>query len=183
MTNEIRENLAKLFKANADKQMSLSKVLETTIAALRADKTGMGGLYADVVGDSRSDERKKFLSVFYQQMPHVVYNGTDKVIVVDWVEAKDQKGTKAIKQYRIAGEAMEKPDGCPTFISVEKDVKKMEIVTLASGYSMEVVSRDAEGNVITEKRQVRLLPREKTVWGYTDTVMQAFIVSVELIAG
>lgn len=183
MTNEIREQLSKVFRANADKQLSLSKVLETTISALRSDKTGMGGLYADVVGDSRSEERKKFLNVFYQQMPHVVYNGTDKVVVVDWVEAKSDSTGKPIRQYRLAGETIEKPEGCPSVIVTEKEVKKMEEVTLASGYVQQVVSRDADGNIITERKQVHLFPREKTVWGYTDTVMNAFVCTIELIAG
>lgn len=182
MTNEIREQLAKVFRANADKQLSLSKVIETTCTALRADKTGLGSLYADYVGESRSEERKRFLQVFFQQMPHVVYNGTDKVVVVDWVESEEDC-KKPIRQYRLAGEPLVNCDECIFSATTTKEIKRKEIVTLQSGFVIEVASRDADGNYITEQKEVRLVPREKSAWGYTDTVMQAFIVAIELIAG
>ncbi|MBR1525035.1 MAG: hypothetical protein IJ640_00045 [Prevotella sp.] len=182
--NETRQQLSKLFRANADKQLSISKVLETTIAALRQDKTGLGGLYADIVGESRSEERKNFLAVFAQHMPHVVFNGTDKVVMVDWVEAKEDSNlNKAIRQYRLAGGNIVRPEVCVGVVETEQEVKKQEKVTLASGYEMMVVSRDAEGTILTETKKLRLVPREKSVWGYTDTVMNAFIEAIEEIAG
>ena len=174
--------MAKVFRANADKQLSLSKVLETSVAAFRSDKYGVDRIYADALGESRSDQRKLFMEVFATCMPHVIYNGTHKVVIVDFVEAKENSDlTKAIRQYRLAGGEIVKQEGCAGFIETEQEVKKMETVTLASGFQVEVVSRDADGNVITETKKTRLVPREKSVWGYTDVVMNALIAALEII--
>lgn len=184
MTNETKQALQKVFRANADKQLSLSKVLETSVAAFRSDKYGVDRVYAEALGESRSEQRKLFMETFATCMPHVIYNGTgkDKVVIVDFVEAKENSNlSKAIKQYRLAGGEIVKPKNCVGVIETEQEVKKMETVTLASGFEVEVVSRDAEGNVLTEIKKTRLVPREKSVWGYTETVMNALIDALEIL--
>lgn len=183
MTNETKQALQKVFRANADKQLSLSKVLETSVAAFRSDKYGVDRVYAEALGESRSEQRKLFMETFATCMPHVIYNGTgkDKVVIVDFVEAKENSNCKPIRQYRLAGGEICRPKGACLVIETEQVVKKMETVTLASGFEMDVVSRDAEGNVLTETKKTRLVPREKSVWGYTETVMNALIDALEIL--
>ena len=181
MTNESRESLKKLFTENANKQLSLSTVISTSIAALK--KGSMSDrLYAELVGKGK--ERSHFISLFMEQMPHVTWNGKKKITVVDWVECKDtEKALRAFREYRLAGEIVDlSGKECMSIISVEKDgIKVMESVKLASGFIITVPSRDAEGNYIITKATVKYIPREKVIWGYTETVMNAFIKALEVL--
>lgn len=182
MTNESRESLKALFTANANKQLSLSNVISTSIAALRKGSTS-DKLYAELVGKGKT--RSHFIALFMEQMPHVTWNGSKKSTVVDWVECKDtEKAHKAFREYRLAGEPVVDLKGkeCLSIVEVEKDgVKVMESVKLASGFVITVPSRDVEGNYILQKKNIKLIPREKTVWGYTETVMDAFIAALEVL--
>ena len=182
MTNESRESLKKLFTENANKQLSLSTVISTSITALR--KGSMSDkLYAELVGKGK--DRSHFISLFMEQMPHVTWNGSKKITVVDWVECKDtEKAHKAFREYRLAGEEIVDLSGkeCMSIVSVEKDgIKVMESVKLASGFIITVPSRDADGNYIITKATVKYIPREKVVWGYTETVLNSFIKALEVL--
>jgi len=70
-------------------------------------------------------------------------------------------------------------EACVDYVLSEQETKKKEVVTLASGFQIEVPSRDAKGNYLTEVRSVKLVPRKKSVWGYTDTVKQAIIATLD----
>ena len=184
MTNEMKEIVMKVWKENANKQLSLSTVLATTCAALRADKMGAGSLYAELIGDGGKNKsvRSHFINVFKHEMPHVTYNGTDKEVVVDFVEMdEDKKQNRAIREYRLAGGQAVTLTECVGHIEDTREVNKTEWIKYASGFKREVPSLDSEGKVIKEKRVVKLVPREKTVWGYTDVVMNAFIAALEVV--
>lgn len=178
MTKEMQENVCSVFVANANKQLDLTTVFNKTAAALAANKT-FGELYAEAIGKTAdAPERAAFREKFMRHMPHVVYNGTDKVVAVDWVEMSDKDtNLKPIRQYKLAGEDVVKREGdtCVEYVLHEQETKKKESVTLASGFVIEVPSRDAKGNYLTETKNVQLVPRKKSVWGYTDTVKQAII--------
>lgn len=180
MTNESREAIKQLFRANADKQLSLSNVISTSIEALRkGDKYGQ--LYADLVG--KGTKRSHFIALFMDCMPHVTFNGEKKITVVDWVECKDvEKAHRAFREYRIAGQNAVTLTECKSIVAVEQDgVKVYESVKLASGFTITVPSRDSEGNYIVEKRTINYVPREKSVWGYTETVLGAFLSALEIL--
>lgn len=182
MTNEQKKNIEKVFAINADKQLSLEKVLNTTLKALCVDV--MTSVYAkSILGEDRTEERKKFRATFALCMPHYVLNGTNEVVIADFVAANDSnKLSKTVKQYRLSVDSdIVNPEGCLNYIETEKETKKTEIVTLESGYELEVPSRDADGNFITESVKVQLVPRKKAVWGYTKDVMAAIINAMEII--
>ncbi len=140
-------------------------------------------LYADLVGTGKT--RSHFISLFMNAMPHVTWNGSESITVVDWVECKDtDKAHKAFREYRMAGHDIVDLSGkeCMSIVPVEKDgVKVMEDVKLASGFIITVPSRDCEGNYIVRKETIKYVPREKTVWGYTETVLNAFIAALEVL--
>ena len=125
---------------------------------------------------------KEFVGLFNLCMPHVVYNGTKTPVVVDWVEAKDTSNLlKAFRQYRFFGEDITIPTNangevvCVGSIEREKDEQKTIDFTHPSGYVQKIPLRDAEGKIITEKVMTKYVIREKAIWGYTDTVINAFI--------
>ena len=182
MTQEQIKNFEKVWNANADKQMSLSKVLDTTLKALSTDVLTTHWA-KEILGEDRSEERKRFLLAFSLCMPHYVLNGTDKVVICDYVAATDSnKLSKTIKQYRLSVDTdIVKPEGCANYVETEKEQNKTEEVTLASGYVLTVPSRDAEGNVITESVKTQLVPRKKAVWGYTKDVKAAILNAMNII--
>ena len=178
LTEQQLKDLNKVFKANADKQLSLSKVLSTSLAAIVSERIG-DDITAAVGATTKDDARKEFVARFMNHMPHVVYNGSDKITVVDFFEAPaDAKNDKFIKAFRLAGSDVVELETCVNFVETEQEVKQHEKVTLASGFELDVISRDADGNVISDTKQVRLTWREKTVWGYTDTVKNAIIAAL-----
>lgn len=131
---------------------------------------------------------KEFVAEFMHQMPHVVWNGSKQAVVCEWVESKDDKPKKAFRQYRYFGEEISYPTNAAGEIeavgSIEREIEKTakEVITFASGWSMEVPSRDSDGNVQKTKVCTKLVPREKNVWGYTDTVIDAFIAAADKLA-
>lgn len=179
---EICAKLQKVWKANADKQQSLSAVIETSCEAFRLDQTGVGALVADIIGKSRTPERRAFLEEFKHQMPHVVYNNTKDVIIVDFVAPKKEENLlRAIKEYRLAGKETVVLEQCVGMVEDEREETAKEIVRLKSGFEVEVPSRDADGNIIKESKKVKLVPREKSIWGYTDVVRDAFIATLDVL--
>jgi len=125
---------------------------------------------------------KEFVGLFMLNMPHVVYNGTKTPVVVDWVEAKETSNLqKAFRQYRYFGEDITTPTNaagevtCVGSIEREKEVQKTIDFTHPSGYVQTIPMRDAEGKIITESVMTKFVVREKSIWGYTDTVVSAFI--------
>lgn len=182
MTQEQIKNFEKVWSANADKQMSLSKVLGTTLKALSTDV--LTSVWAkSILGEDRTEERKNFMRIFSTCMPHYVLNGTDEVVICDYVAATDSnKLSKTIKQYRLSVDTdIVTPEGCANYVEAEKEQKKQEEVTLASGYVLTVDSRDAEGNVIVETVKTQLVPRKKAVWGYTKDVKTALLNAMNII--
>lgn len=126
---------------------------------------------------------KRFLELQALQMPHVVYNGKSVPTLVDWV--KDPEGKfkleKAIKAYRHTDdEAQTVVDGCfegrITRLSIEP-VK--EVITYKSGFTKEVQSYDEEGNPMTEQVEVTLVPKEKSSWGFTKVMVDAFVAAAD----
>lgn len=180
MTNENREALKQLFMSNADKQLSLSTVISTSISALRRGSMS-DRVYADLVGKGKT--RSHFISLFKEHMPHVTWNGGKKITVVDWVECKDvDKANNPFKEYRLAGGDAVELSECSLYVAVVgEEYKVKETVTLKSGFSIEVPSRDAKGKYITSTKTINYVPREKTIWGYTEVVMNAFISALEVL--
>jgi hypothetical protein len=115
-------------------------------------------------------------------MPHVVYNNTKDVIIVDFVAPKKEENLlRAIKEYRLAGKETVVLEQCVGMVEDEREETAKEIVRLKSGFEIEVPSRDADGNVIKETKKVKLVPREKSIWGYTDVVRDAFIATLDVL--
>jgi hypothetical protein len=116
-------------------------------------------------------------------MPHYVENGTDEVVVCDFVAAKeDNLLSKTIRQYRFAvDEDIVHPEICVNYIEVEKEEQDVETVTLKSGFEVEVKSFDAEGQPIMKTTKKQFVPRKKSVWGYTKDVKAALIKAIEFI--
>lgn len=124
---------------------------------------------------------KTFNTLFMFQMPHVVYNGTNTPVVVDWVLDNGKfKLEKAIKSLRYTDDEEVTIDGCSDGrVSRTISKRKTEIVTLASGYELEVPSRDVEGNYINEDEEVVFVPKAKSSWGFTDVVIKAFLAAAD----
>lgn len=182
MTQEQVKNFEKVWSANADKQMSLSKVLGTTLKALSTDV--LTSVWAkSILGEDRTEERKHFMNVFALCMPHYVLNGTSDVVICDFVAATDSnKLSKTIKQYRLSvDDEIVTPEGCANYVEAEKVQNKTEKVQLASGWEIEVPSRDAVGELITETVKTQLVPRKKAVWGYTKDVKTALLNAMNII--
>lgn len=177
MTNEIVKEINRVFNANAEKQLSLSVVLNTTCQALKKDPL-TGNLYSHLIGDSGSKERKDFMQRFMLCMPHIVING--KVVAVDWVAADSEKSYETFfDTYRLSSDSEQKKLTCKVNqVTDKREVVCKEVVTLASGYQMEVVSKDKDGNNIKEEKEVILVPREKAIWGYTEVVKNAIITAL-----
>lgn len=125
---------------------------------------------------------KRFLELHALEMPHVVYNGHAKPTLVDWVkDTENFKLEKAIKAYRyVDDEAQTKVDGCfdGRIVRTKKE-KVTEVITFASGFSKEVPSLDEEGNTIENEVDVVLVPKAKSTWGFTSTMVEAFIAAAD----
>lgn len=126
---------------------------------------------------------KRFMELHALEMPHVVYNGKAVPTLVDWV--KDPEGKfkleRAIKAYRYVDDAEQtKVDNCfDGRIVRTKQEKVMETITFASGFEKEVPSLDAEGNTIVADVEVVLVPKEKSTWGFTSVMVDAFIAATD----
>ena len=182
MTNETREQLAKVFRANANKQLSLEVVLASSIKAFRSEKYGVDSIYAEIIGEHNSAERSLFMEVFATCMPHVWYNGAKKPSIVDFVEKKENsKADKPFKQYRLPEGKIVSVPNCATEIETTVTVRKEETVTLASGYVLTVPSRDKDGNYLTDDVKKVYIPQNKAVWGYTPVILNAILDALAII--
>lgn len=125
---------------------------------------------------------KRFLELHALQMPHVIYNGTKVPTICDWVEDKDGKFKleKAIKSYRYTDDEVVHVDGC-TNGRIERKVEKAEkvVLTFPSGYTKEFDALDGEGNKIVSEVVVTFVPKVKSSWGYTKTMVAAFIAAAD----
>lgn len=126
---------------------------------------------------------KRFLELQALEMPHVIYNGHKNPTIVDWVKDPENKFKleKAIKSYRYTDdEEITKVKG--TFngriTRTIKDTKK-EVITYASGYCKEVPSLDENGKTIETEVTISLVPKEKSAWGFTKTMVEAFIAAAD----
>ena len=184
MTQAQKEAVAKVFTNVANKQLDFDTVVGNVAKALVTDL-----LTADwvkhVLGDAaNTPERKHFREVVAYMMPHYVLNGTDKVIACDFVAATDSnRGTKTIRQYRLSVDSdVIKPEGClSTSIKTKEEQPQTIEFKHPSGYRQTINLRDADGNVITKSVEVELVPRKKSVWGYTKDVKVAIINAIEYI--
>lgn len=126
---------------------------------------------------------KRFLELHALQMPHVVYNGHAKPTIVDWVKDPENKFKleKAVKAYRYTEDDEQTiVSGCfEGRIVRTKQEKEMETITFASGFQKEMPSLDEEGNPIVNDVDVTLVPKEKSTWGFTSVMVEAFIAATD----
>lgn len=136
---------------------------------------------------------KEFVEEFNNQMPHIVKAGTKKIVPCDWVKATDKtKFNVFFSEYRVAGEELvnfggeELPNGKISYktgsfiMGKYEEVQKIKFVH-PSGHEEEIPEKDKDGNVITKTVECKFVPREKTAWGYTETVVNAFIAAADEI--
>lgn len=186
MTSEMQKILNQVWKNNAEKQMSLSNVIKTTCDALRADRLGAGVIYAELIGDGGKNKsvRQHFIDKVISELNYVVYNGTNKKVAIDFVKVDKEdlaKQNRAIREYHIVDEQPVVLDTCVWHIERTVDVVKTINYTHESGYVEPIPMRDAEGKKITEKQVKCFVPREKTMWGYTDEVKKAFFAALDAV--
>lgn len=178
-----------MFNEVAEQEMGLAKVISNVRAKiLHSEKYSvLKELYADVIGESRSEERKTFTDAVLRHSSYYVENGTDTMIACDWVKCpEDDNEHRQIRKYHyLKGDVdiCEKLDTCVDRISVEVEVEKTETITYASGFTKEVPALDAEGKKITEKGMMSYIPRKKTQWGYTADTLNAIIAALDELVG
>lgn len=182
LTEEQKKNLAKVFDAKAEKEQTLDSVANKVASALTTDMLTKEWV-KDLVGESGSKARKNFLQAVAFFHPHYVINGSSKIIACDFVTATEEnKDSKTIRQYRLSvADEVVHPEVCKNVIDTEREENKMETITFESGYSMEVPARDAEGKVLKEMQKVQLVPRKKSVFGFTKEMKTAVINAIEAI--
>lgn len=125
---------------------------------------------------------KRFLELHALEMPHVVYNGHAKPTLVDWVkDSENFKLEKAIKAYRyVDDEAQTEVDGCfDGRIVRTKEEDKMIEFTHPSGAKKLYPELDADNNHIKIQVDVVLVPKAKSTWGFTSTMVEAFIAAAD----
>lgn len=187
MTQAQKEAVAKVFTNVANKQLDFDTVVGNVAKALVTDVLTADWV-KNTLGDSaNTEERKHFRNMVSYFMPHYVLNGTDKVIACDFIAATDEnKLSKTIRQYRLSvDDEVTKCEVCKNYVETTREEPKMQEFTLKydSGFE-EVIKRqvrNAEGEVETEQVTVQLVPRKKSVWGYTKDVKTAIINAIEYI--
>ena len=175
MTTNMQELISAIFEKQAEKNLSVSKVFGEVYNAMKKNAELTGGIYSYFFADAES--KKDLFARFLYAMPHVVYAGTDKVVCVDFVEADPVKDyIAAFTQCRTnVDDEVHTYAEAVTVAQAEREVNKTEKVTLASGWEIEVPSKDAEGKQLKENKVVNVVPREKTQWGYTSVVKKALL--------
>lgn len=180
MTTQMQELLNQLFDKTADKNESLSKVFNEVYSVMHDHAHKVGGLHMYFFpkeAEAKKAQKADLFKRFCIAMPHVVYAGEDKVTVCDFVEADPE--SEYTNYFTAARTSVEDEVHVYTeavnVAQAEREVNKTEVVTLASGWQIEVPSKDCEGKSIKEKKVVNVVPREKTRWGYTTTVRKALI--------
>lgn len=128
------------------------------------------------------DKNWKFFKekLFPSCMPHYRKNGASNIIVCDWIEQKADKPMNiAFSEFRYikddVREDVTKLEQCVGHIERELPKPLKEVLTFKSGFQKEVDALDENGEKITKNVKCSLVPREKTQWGYTDIVVDAFI--------
>lgn len=126
--------------------------------------------------------------LFPNAMPHYRKNGSSTIIVCDWVEQKTLKSMNvAFSEFRyIKGDVREDATKLPECVGhITRDIEKPERVTIVypSGFEKEVDAVDKEGKTITKPVATNLVPHEKSAWGYTDVVIDAFIEAADELMG
>ena len=119
-------------------------------------------------------------NLFPSCMPHYRKNGAKSIIVCDWVEQKSDKQMNiAFSEYRyIKGDVREELtilEQCVGHIDRNLDKPERVELTYPSGFKKMVDALDKNGDPITKPVKCALVPREKSQWGYTDIVIDAFI--------
>lgn len=180
MTQEMQSVLTQLFDKAAEKNESLSKVFNEVYKVMHDHAHKVGGLHMYFFpqeAKAKKAQKAELFKLFTISMPHVVYAGEDKITVCDFVEADpENEYTNYFTEARTSVD-----DNVQTYAvavniaQAEREVNKTEKVTLASGWEIEVASKDAEGKPMKENRVVNVVPREKTRWGYTSVVRKALI--------
>ena len=175
LSEEQVKSLNSLINGTEKRTMSYSFVLKE----IRKDLKKNGAVD---IANTIDENWKRFLELWALQMPHVIYNGSKVPTVVDWVEDPEGKFKleKAIKSYRYTDDEEVKVEGCTDGrIKREVTCKMMEVITYASGFSKEVPSLDEEGKPITETTTKTFVPKEKSAWGFTKTLVAAFIAATD----
>lgn len=180
MTQEMQNVLVQLFEKTAEKNESLSKVFNEVYKVMHDHAHNVGGLHMYFFpeeAEAKKAQKAELFKRFCYAMPWVKYAGEDKITVVDFVEYDEAKEyTVNFTAARTSVDEEVKDWGfASTWVEAEREVNKTEKVTLASGWEMEVASKDAEGKAIKEKKYIKVTPREKTRWGYTSVVRKALI--------
>lgn len=180
MTKEMQNVLVQLFEKTAEKNESLSKVFNEVYSVMHDHAHKVGGLHMYFFpqeADAKKAQKADLFKRFCVAMPHVKYAGEDKITVCDFVEYDEEK---EYTNYFVAArtnvdDEVHNYAEAVNVAETEREVNKTEWVELASGFKMEVVSKDAEGKKLKENKAVKVVPREKTRWGYTTTVRKALI--------
>jgi hypothetical protein len=125
---------------------------------------------------------KRFKQLHAENMPHIKYNGKAEVVICDWVEKpQNYNENKAISEYRYTcDDKTTKCDVCIDGTIVrEKEVAVKFQITHPSGYSEEVTCKDADGKPIRKIEKMTLVPKAKSAWGFTETMVLAFIAAAD----
>lgn len=125
---------------------------------------------------------KRFKQLHAENMPHIKYNGKKEVVICDWIEKpQNYDANKAISSYRYTGD--ESITICPNCIDGtivrEKEVATKFTIKHPSGYTEEVTCKDSEGKAIKEIVKMTLVPKVKSAWGFTETMVLAFIAAAD----
>lgn len=125
-------------------------------------------------------------NLFPSCMPHYRKNGSSSIIVCDWIEQKNDKPLNlAFSEFRFikddVREESNKLEQCVGHIEREILKPEKEVLTYKSGFQKEVDAVDENGEKILKPTKCKLVPREKTQWGYTDIVVDAFIEAADTL--
>lgn len=125
---------------------------------------------------------KRFKQLHAENMPHIKYNGSKSVTICDWVEKpQNYNENKAISSYRYTGdETITKCDVCIDGVIVrKKEVAVKFQITHPSGYTEEVTCKDGDGKPIKQTVNMTLVPKAKSAWGFTETMVLAFLAAAD----
>ena len=191
MTTQMQELIDQLFEKTASTQLSVSHVFNEVYKVLAKSAEISGGIYKyffPTESEAKKAIKAELFAKFLNAMPHVKYAGNDKIVVCDFVEQDPEKEySNYFTECRVSvDDAVETFAVAVNVAQAEREVNKTEKVTLASGFVMDVPSKDAEGKQLKETKVVNVVPREKVQWGYTNVVKKALknaLISYEIENG
>lgn len=177
--SENQVNVVRGLISTAEGKQNEAKVV---LKAIRHELKVNSTLEDHVVAVDIDNNWNRFLELWALQMPHVWYNGEKQPTVVDWVkDTENFKLKKAIKSYRFTDD--EQPQTVANCFNgrVERKttVNMTEVVTLKSGYELEVPSRDENGDIITTEEVKTFVPKAKSKWGFSKTLVEAFLAAAD----